>query len=198
MNDLKITGSTFSNNIFIKLLKEIKHLIIKFAVITFAIFILAFLVSIIVRPSIFGLLNWADDKGIGVSKTPLDKFFQYIINNGIKVPMQMFILSIIPIPFLYYLPVALTAAVTGFMFYLPFSSDLQGKLVFSDILLDILPHSLIEILAFFILLAIQYQLNEAIRYRVFKHKPLEEKWSNILKKAFLSYLLAFPIFVFAA
>ena len=33
----------------------------------------------------------------------LQKVWEYILNNGFKVPFQMLILTIIPIPFLYYL-----------------------------------------------------------------------------------------------
>ena len=42
-------------------------------------------------------------------KTGFDLVVAYIINNGLKVPLQMLILGLIPVPFLYWLQPVFTA-----------------------------------------------------------------------------------------
>lgn len=181
------------------MLKESGKLIIRFSIVTLGIIIIAFVVSSLIQPDISKFINWADNKGIGTSKTQLEKFLQYVINNGVKVPLQMFILSLVPIPFIYYLPIALTAAVTGFIFYLPLAPDLQGKITIPEIFLGILPHTIIELLAFFVILAVLYRFNQAIRSKVFKKVHAEVDLVSAFKKVVKSYcLIAFPLLILAA
>ncbi|PRR78700.1 stage II sporulation protein M [Clostridium luticellarii] len=181
------------------MLKESGKLIIRFSIVTLGIIIIAFVVSSLIQPDISKFINWADNKGIGTSKTQLEKFLQYVINNGVKVPLQMFILSLVPIPFIYYLPIALTAAVTGFIFYLPLAPDLQGKITIPEIFLGILPHTIIELFAFFVILAVLYRFNQAIRSKVFKKVHAEVDLVSAFKKVVKSYcLVAFPLLILAA
>lgn len=181
------------------MLKDYKTLISKFTLVTLGIMILSFGIALFMKPDIMGIINWADKKISGTSKTQIEKFLQYVINNGIKVPFQMFFLSLIPIPFAYYLPVALTAAATGVIFYLPFTPQLQDKMSFLKIFLGVIPHSIIEFFGFIVISAVLYQLNQAIRSRLFKKVYSEIGVIYGFKKVATTYcFVAFPLLVIAA
>lgn len=113
-----------------------------------------------------------DKKFSGVDKTQSGKFLKYVVNNGMKVPFQMLLLALIPIPFVYYLPVALTSVVTGVIFYFPFTPQLDGKISFSKVFLGVFPHATIELFSFIIILAVLYPLNQAIRSRIFQKSKI--------------------------
>lgn len=152
-----------------------------------------------IKPDIMGIINWTDKKGFTTNKTPMDKFLQYLFNNGMKVPFQMFILALIPIPFVYYLPVALTAAITGVIFYLPFAPQLQDKVSFWSVFSGVVPHAAIELLAFIILSAVLNRLNKAIRSLLFKKVNSDIGVGYALKKVAVVYgLVAFPLLILAA
>lgn len=181
------------------MLKDTKGLIVKLAWVTVAILILGFVVAWMIKPDIMGIINWTDKKGFTTNKTPMDKFLQYIFNNGLKVPFQMFILALIPIPFVYYLPVALTAAITGVIFYLPFAPQVQGKVSFLSVFSGVVPHAAIELLAFIVLSAVLYRFNKAIRSFVFKKVSADINVGDAIKKVAVVYgLVAFPLLVLAA
>jgi uncharacterized membrane protein SpoIIM required for sporulation len=180
------------------MLKDYKILISKFTLITVGTIILGFGISLFIKPDIMSVIQWADKKISGTSKTQMEKFLQYVINNGIKVPFQMFILSLIPIPFAYYLPVALTAAATGVIFYLPFTPQLQDKMNFFSVFLGVLPHSIIEFFGFIVISAVLYQWNQAIRSHLFKKVNSEIGFISGFKKVVITYcFVAFPLLVVA-
>lgn len=180
------------------MLKDYKTLISKFTLVTLGIMILGFGISLFMKPDIMGVINCADKKNSITSKTQIEKFIQYVINNGIKVPFQMFILSLIPIPFAYYLPVAFTAVVTGLIFYLPFTPQLQDKMNFINVFLSILPHGIIEFFGLIVISAVLYQLNQAIRSHVFKKVNSEFGVICAFKKVVTTYcFVAFPLLVVA-
>ena len=159
---------------------------------------ITFVICLLIRPGITELLNITDTKGIGEQARPFHKFVQYIVNNGITVPLQMFILALIPIPFLYYLPVALTSVLTGFILYLPFSADLHGKMSFIEVVFGMAPHALIEFAAYIILLGVQYHLNTLIRLKLLHRETQTVKIGKIFKKCGAVYLLSFVIVIIGA
>lgn len=181
------------------MLKGYKTLISRFSLVTLGIMTLSFGIALFMKPDIMGIIYWADKKITFTSKTQLDKFLNYVINNGIKVPFQMFILSLIPIPFAYYLPVVLTAAATGVIFYLPFTPQLQEKMNFLKVFINVIPHGIIEFFGFIVLSAVLYQLNQAIRSRLFKKVNSEIGVIYGFKKVVTTYcFVAFPLLVIAA
>ena len=122
-----------------------------------------------------------------------------MINNGLKVPFEMFLLSLIPIPFFYFIPMILTALVTGIVLYLPFMAELKGKLSTSTVLLSLLPHMMIEIFGFLIVACGVYYVNQSIRSKLFKKIPTNLTFVESIKQLFLKYcLIALPSFIVAA
>ena len=64
------------------------------------IFLISFVLSIIFSPSLETFKNTAN--GISsklIEAHGMNKVWLYILNNAIKVPFQMFVFSLIPIPF---------------------------------------------------------------------------------------------------
>lgn len=181
------------------LLKNYNTLIYRFALVTIGIILISFGMSLFIKPDILEFINWADSKISETNQTQIGKFFQYVVNNGIKVPFQMLILSLIPIPFVYYLPVALTAIATGVVLYLPFTPQLQDKMSFYKVFLGIFPHASIELFSFFVILAVLYQFNKAIRSHLFKKVNSELGVIYTFKKIATVYcFIAFPLLVIAA
>ena len=89
----------------------------------------------------------------------LEKVWQYIINNGFKVPLQMLILSIIPIPFLYSANLISTSILTGFVFTLLIRVDLHLGLIGVG---QSIPHTVLELLSYAVFAAALYLLNKSI------------------------------------
>lgn len=89
----------------------------------------------------------------------LEKVWQYIINNGFKVPLQMLILSIIPIPFLYSANLISTSILTGFVFTLLIRFDLHIGLIG---VVSSIPHTVLELLSYAVFAAALYLLNKSI------------------------------------
>ena len=89
----------------------------------------------------------------------LEKVWQYIINNGFKVPLQMLILSIIPIPFLYSANLISTSILTGFVFTLLIRVDLHLGLIGVG---SSIPHTVIELLSYAVFVSSLYLLNKSI------------------------------------
>ncbi|MFO3692756.1 stage II sporulation protein M [Staphylococcus felis] len=99
----------------------------------------------------------------------LDKVWMYIVNNAFTVPLQMFILALLSVPFLYFLNVISTSIITGivFGFAIHVLSNFGWILVLSSS-----PHAVIEILAFCFVASGLWLLNQSIVRKV----------SNFLKK----------------
>lgn len=160
----------------------------------------SFIVSYLVKPSLNDFLSLTDNIGdLGIPASRTAKFFQYFINNGIKVPFQMLILSFIPIPLLYFSPMFLTAIVTGIVLYIPFMAEAAGKMTLVDILAGLLPHMVIEFFGFLIIVSSVYYVNQAIRSQLFKKISSEFSITESLKELLKIYFLfALPCLVIAA
>ncbi len=133
--------------------------------------------------------------------TGLDKIWSYFRHNGLAVPFQMFILALIPIPFLYLLNVVSTSALLGVAFGIALQVDLdQGvKLILSSI-----PHSIVEIFAYTVLAAALFEMNRAWRMKIkklFKKDSVQEQQSlvqGILKTVKIYVVFVIPLIVVAA
>ena len=80
-----------------------------------------------------------------ISSNPqgLNKVWHFIVNNGCFVPVQMFILALIPIPFLYMLNIVISVIIPGIMFGIFLNFDLHKA--FTAIIAYI-PHYTLEIM----------------------------------------------------
>ncbi|PTJ53637.1 hypothetical protein BU019_00655 [Staphylococcus simulans] len=174
---------------------------IKIFVVAMTLILIAFVFSLIFSPSIetfkcisSGLpSNLEDAQG-------LNKVWEYILNNGGRVPLQMFIFSLIPIPFLYCLNIISTSIVTGIMFGFAIHIDFNKGIIMVG---SAIPHAIIEIFAMCIVISGLYKLNQAI-VRKISNLFRSNKKQNFSFKLALSNLLkvyllvALPLYILAA
>lgn len=92
----------------------------------------------------------------------LKKVWKYIVNNGFRVPLQMFILALLPIPYLYLINLVVTIIMPGILLGFLLSFDLHKGLIGS---MAFIPHYTFEIMGFCILASALYMLNKAITRR---------------------------------
>ncbi|OAO24402.1 hypothetical protein AXY34_05260 [Mammaliicoccus lentus] len=135
-----------------------KRIIIFFSI-SISLMLISGIITYIVNPNIEIIKNI---QGLPEDKQRaegLEKVWQYIINNGFKVPLQMLILSIIPIPFLYSANLISTSILTGFVFTLLIRVDLHLGLIGIG---SSIPHTVIELLSYAVFAAALYLLNKSI------------------------------------
>ncbi|UXS59929.1 stage II sporulation protein M [Staphylococcus ureilyticus] len=92
-------------------------------------------------------------------KFKLVGLFTYFFNNGFILPFIMLILSIIPIPYLYYLNTLSTVFSLGMLIGIHFAYNFMDGI---KLFLGFLPHLLIEIYSLSLMLSILYVINKVI------------------------------------
>lgn len=131
--------------------------------------------------------------------TGMQKVEAYIINNGFKVPLQMLMLAIIPIQFLYLLNVVIPSFIIGIAFGIILQIDsVKGF----QIIISSMPYYIVEVFAFCLLAAVLFELNQIVR-KIIKAVFIKNrgKVSNISKglEAIKIYvLLVLPMMIMAA
>ena len=106
-----------------------------------------------VHPSFNELKNMGNaSEEIGNTKG-LEKVWKYIVNNGFRVPLQMFILGLLPIPYLYLINLVVTIIMPGILLGFLLSFDLHKGLIGS---IAFIPHYTFEIMGFCILASAVY------------------------------------------
>lgn len=95
--------------------------------------------------------------------TGIEKVWAYVVNNGFAVPLQMFVLTLIPVQFLYLLNVISTAILPGILFgaILQFDPRFGIELISSTI-----PHYFVEVFAYCLFAAVLFELNRAVRIKI--------------------------------
>lgn len=129
-------------------------------ILAMCIIVITFVMAILFSPSMETFKSIAremptnSDKIIG-----LKKVWMYIVNNAFHVPFQMLLLSLIPIPFLYFLNLITTSIITGVVFGFAINVIPDKGLLF---VISSVPHMIIEILAISFVASGLYPLNKAI------------------------------------
>src|SRR5690625_429069 len=110
-----------------------------------------------------------DDLGVGsvTNQENLGAFemFTAFFANNIQVPLQILLLSLIPIPFIYTLVLLVNGIMIGGVFYIYQAVQLthgEGDALYLIILKEFLPHAIIELLGFIIATAIAFRVNQWI------------------------------------
>lgn len=174
---------------------------IKIFIIAIFFFLISFILSIIFSPSLETFKNMSNQAPSSLDNVQgLHKLWNYILNNAIQVPFQMFIFSLIPIPFLYFLNMISTSIITGIVFGFAIHFDFNKG---SIMVISSIPHTIIEILAMCFVISGLYKLNQAIirkisnLFRKTKKQNLSFKLalSNLLK---IYFLIALPLYIIAA
>lgn len=141
---------------------------------------------------------------IGVSneisqETGMRKVVAFIINNGFKVPLQMLILAIIPIQFLYLINLFIPSCIIGIAFGIILSIDsIKGF----QIIIASMPYYIVEVFAFCLIAAVLFELNQSIRKEIknfFKKTKLKISFIPKGLEAIKIYvLLVLPMMTIAA
>lgn len=158
-------------------------------------------VTYIINLDIHGIMSNLNDRTPESIKDEagLNKVWEYIVNNGMMVPMQMFILSLIPIQFLYLINIIVTVTLPGILFGMIFQFDL-GKGM--SMMVSSIPHYLFEVFAFCIFAAVLFELNKSLRLKIKTVLKKEEQklfiGSTVITTVKTYILLVLPLIITAA
>ena len=155
--------------------------------------LLASVITYIVNPDLKEVMQSIEEKTPDQLKesSGIHMVWAYIVNNGFKVPLQMFVLALIPIPFLYLINIISTALLPGIVFGVVLQLDI-GKGM--ELITSTLPHYFTEVFAFCLFAAVLFELNRVVRVKVrnvFK-KDIEE--ISLTKKT-LKTIKGYAVFV---
>ena len=136
-----------------------------------------------------------------VSKTQgLKKVWGFIQNNGFHVPIQMLLLALIPIPFLYTLNLIVSLIIPGILFGFFIHFDTYKGLTS---LIAYIPHYTLEIMSFCIFTSGLYMLNKSILRKIINLFRKEKKQNYSFKLSLINLLKAYlfvclPLVILAA
>ncbi len=136
-----------------------------------------------------------------VSKTQgLKKVWGFIQNNGFHVPIQMLLLALIPIPFLYTLNLIVSLIIPGILFGFFIHFDTYKGLTS---LIAYIPHYTLEMMSFCIFTSGLYMLNKSILRKITNLFRKEKKQNYSFKLSLINLLKAYlfvclPLVILAA
>ncbi len=187
------------------LLNVVNKTVFKRAIIFFifgvALTVIASIITFIINPEPKGIIDGMENRVSEQVKesTGLDKVWSFIVNNGFMVPMQMFILSLIPIQFLYVINIILTVSLPGILFGIGLQVNFKKGF---EIIISSTPHYLVEVFAFCLFASILFELNKAIRIKIRNVFKKDKKEISLIKKFLetinIYVLLTLPIIILAA
>lgn len=136
-----------------------------FFVIAMIVTVLGTAITYFVNPDLKGIMESFGDSSSDQLKESIGikKVWAYIVNNGFLVPLQMFVLALIPIQFLYLINVISTALIPGILFGVVLQLDFIKGI---EIIASTIPHYFVEIFAFCLFAAALFELNRVIRVKV--------------------------------
>ena len=166
-----------------------------------ALTVIATIITYIINPDPQGIMNGMDNRIPDQVKesTGIEKVWAYIVNNGFMVPLQMFILALIPIQFLYVINIILTVSLPGILFGI----GLQANFIKGfELITASIPHYFVEIFAFCLFASILFELNKAIRIKIRNIFKKDAEEISLIKK-FLETInvyvfLTLPLMIIAA
>ncbi|MDS0981180.1 stage II sporulation protein M [Staphylococcus hominis] len=136
-----------------------------------------------------------------VSKSQgLKKVWGFIQNNGFHVPIQMLLLALIPIPFLYTLNLIVSLIIPSILFGFFIHFDTYKGLTS---LIAYIPHYTLEIMSFCIFTSGLYMLNKSILRKIINLFRKEKKQNYYFKLSLINLLKAYlfvclPLVILAA
>lgn len=174
---------------------------INFFILGVALTVIATIITFIINPdlkeTLEGLGNRLPDQV--KESTGIEKAWEYIVNNGFIVPLQMFILALIPIQFLYVINIISTALLPGILFGIVLQANFKKGF---GIIISSIPHYLVEVFALCLFAAILFELNKCIRIKLKimfkKDKERVSPSKKILEVIKIYAVLTLPIIIVAA
>ncbi|MED1024531.1 stage II sporulation protein M [Bacillus mycoides] len=174
---------------------------INFFILGVALTVIASIITFIINPDLKEILEGIENRLSSQAKksTGIEKAWEYIVNNGFIVPLQMFILALIPIQFLYVIHIISTASLPGILFGIVLQANFKKGF---GIIISSIPHLLVEIFALCLFAAILFELNKCIRIKLkMMFKKDKERVSlskKILEVIKIYAVLTLPIIIVAA
>ncbi|MGE7021942.1 stage II sporulation protein M [Solibacillus cecembensis] len=165
---------------------------IKFITFSAAITMIATIITYIINPDIKGVvLGLEESSSIQIKEsTGIDRVWSYVINNGFAVPLQMLILALIPIQFIYMLNVISTTSLLGVFFGIALLIDEKGF----ELIIASIPHAVFEIFAYCLFAAVLFELNQVIRVKI-RNKFKKDKEGNSFINKFVRTIIVYAVFV---
>ncbi|WP_341784094.1 stage II sporulation protein M [Lactococcus formosensis subsp. formosensis] len=168
----------------------------KFTMGMFILILVTMIITYVINPNLENLLNGVSTNVPETSNSNqgLNQILSYVINNGVRVPFQMFILSLIPISYLYLTNAIITSILTGILFGALFRYSIAKSITF---LCSAFPYLFLEIFAYCMLASMLYQINRWVRDKI-KHRQNTSFHSEI-RALFIDYLkYVIPVIILAA
>ena len=123
----------------------------------------------------------------------------YIVNNGFIVPLQMFLLSLIPIQFLYFFNLIYSSVLPGIVIGILLKIDFYKAIAN---IISVFPHTTLEILGFCIFASVLFQLNKSIRSKIRELFKKNGERTSIIKSLHntikIYIFVVIPVIVLAA
>ena len=110
----------------------------------------------------------------------------YFVNNGIRVPLMMLVLSLIPVAYLYTINVFIGAILPGILFGVAFQHGIQSGVA---IVIGASPHALLELLGLCAWIVLLGPLNNWVRDKIRRRK------TESLRNVFLPLLRGWVVIV---
>jgi uncharacterized membrane protein SpoIIM required for sporulation len=166
---------------------------INFFLFAAAITIIATIITYIINPDLKEVMGGVENRLPDQAKesTGIDKVWSYVVNNGFRVPLQMFILALIPIQFLYVINIILTVSLPGVAFGLALQVNFRKGF---DIIISSIPHFIFEVFALCLLAAVLFELNQVVRVKIRNLFKKDKEGISFIKK-FLETIRTYAIFV---
>ncbi|MBY0600478.1 MULTISPECIES: stage II sporulation protein M [Bacillus] len=174
---------------------------INFFILSVALTVIATIITFIINLDLKEIMEEIGKKLPDQVKEPtgIEKVWSFIVNNGFIVPLQMFILALIPIQFLYVISIILTVSVPGVLFGIALQVDFKKGF---GMIISTIPHYLFEVFAFCLFAAILFELNKFIRIKlkiIFKKDKERVSLSKKILEVIKIYIvLTLPIIIVAA
>lgn len=154
-----------------------------------------------INPDINGVMGSLENKSTDQlqESTGIEKVWAFIVNNGFMVPLQMFVLTLIPVQYLYLLNIISTAFLPGILFGVILQVDTRKGL---EVITSAIPHYFVEIFAFCLLAAALFELNRAVRIiikNLFKKDKIQVSIFRKISETIKIYaVLILPLIILAA
>lgn len=174
---------------------------LKFFIAMLLIFLISLTLSAIFSPpkeSVKGIIQGLP-KNLS-EMTKIELVWDYIKQNALKTPLQILILALIPIPFLYAVGLIVSPVVFGMIFGLLLHWDFNQGMIKTS---SALPHLFIEMLAMSFMASGLYMINRSIIRKVTNQFKKDKKDNISFKLAFINLikiyiLITLPLFIVAA
>lgn len=174
---------------------------VTFYVIAAIITVLATVITYLVNPDLKGVMESIGDRSSNQLKesSGMNKVWAFVVNNGFKVPLQMFVLALIPIQFLYLINLISTALLPGIIFGVVLQVDFRKSI---ELITSTIPHYFVEVFAFCLFAAILFELNRVVRAKVRSVFKKDNDEISLTKNTFVTMkvyvVLILPMIIVAA